>query len=188
MTAGTAPLRRADLRRLPRAYLVAAAVLPLILLALWGALLVARGAGPAGGSIGSMAPDFGLTDLQGNQVRLADLSGRPVMLNFWASWCVPCIEEFPLLERALDDHRGHGLALVGVVYDDNAESARAFMERFDAAWPALMDPKGGVAARYGIFGPPETFFISRDGTIVARQIGLLSESALDAKLAAILHE
>ncbi|MGH2358668.1 MAG: TlpA family protein disulfide reductase [Candidatus Limnocylindria bacterium] len=183
--AASAP--RPDLRRLPRSQLVVAATLPIILLALWGTLMVVRVLAP-GASVGSPAPDFALADLDGNSVHLADLRGRPVIVNFWASWCVPCREEFPLLAQAAEEHAGDGLVIIGVAYDDTAGSARAFMEEFGAEWPAAMDPGGRVAQRYGIFGPPESFFIGRDGTVVARQIGLLRASDLDAKLALIMEE
>lgn len=171
---------------LPRAWLMAAAALPIVLLVLLGVLLLTRGA-PTGGSIGSSAPAFELQDLDGNTVRLADLRGRPVIVNFWASWCGPCVEEFPLLQAAAADHAADGLALVGIVYQDNADAARAFMQSMGAGWPTLMDPGEQVADAFGIVaGPPETFFIDAEGIVMARQIGQLSASDLERHLAVIL--
>ena len=174
--------------RLPRAWLVVAAALPLIILAAWGALLASRETGTRGASIGSEAPDFALADLDGNPVRLADLRGRPVIVNFWASWCGPCVDEFPVLQAAVDQHAGDGLAVVGVVFRDNSEAARAFMARMGAAWPAAMDPGEDIAERYGIFGPPESFFIDADGIVVARQIGALSRSDMERHLSGLFAE
>ena len=109
-------------------------------------------------------------------------------MNFWASWCGPCVEEFPLLEDAARRHESDGLAIVGIVYQDRSEAARTFMSRNAASWPAAMDPGERVAAAYGILAPPETFFIGRDGTIIGRQIGQLSEGSLEDQLAAIIDE
>ena len=188
MTAGTAVRSGPDLRRLPLRHLVVAATLPLVLLMLAGAIFMLRGPMGPGASVGATAPDFTLADLDGNPVRLADLRGRPVVLNFWASWCGPCVEEFPLLRDAAAAHAGDDLAVVGVVFGDRSEAARDFMSRHSATWPAAMDPAGRVASAYGILGPPETFFIGRDGTIVARQIGQFSAASLDENLAAIIEE
>jgi cytochrome c biogenesis protein CcmG/thiol:disulfide interchange protein DsbE len=188
MTAGTAVRSGPDLRRLPFRHLVVAATVPILLLALMGMLLLVRGPATPGATIGASAPDFALADLDGNPVRLADLRGRPVVVNFWASWCGPCVEEFPLLSEAAAAHADDGLAVVGIVYQDRSESARDFMARQGATWAAAMDPGGRVASAYGILGPPETFFIGRDGTIVARQIGQFSAASLDEKLAAIIEE
>lgn len=182
---GDRPRPRPVGRRLGRGWLVVGAVLPLLLLAAWGLLLVSRGA-PSGARIGSEAPAFALADLNGNPIRLADLRGRPLIVNFWASWCGPCVEEFPLLGRAVAEHRTADLAVVGIVFRDNSENARAFMARMGAGWPAAMDPGERVADAYGIFGPPETFFIDRDGVVAARQIGQLSAADLDRHLAKIL--
>jgi cytochrome c biogenesis protein CcmG/thiol:disulfide interchange protein DsbE len=174
--------------RLPRAWYVAAALAPLLLLAAWGLVLLARPAAPSVARIGEPAPDFALADLDGNPLRLDDFRGRPVIVHFWASWCVPCIEEFPLLVDASAAHRADGLAVIGIVYRDRSEPARAFMTRMGAGWPTAMDPDEAVATRYGIIGPPDTFFIDRNGVIVGRQIGQLSAADLERGLGQILGE
>jgi cytochrome c biogenesis protein CcmG/thiol:disulfide interchange protein DsbE len=175
-------------RRLPRSWLVGAAVLPLLLLASWVGWLTLAYPVPAGARIGDLAPDISLADLDGRPVRLADLRGRPVVVNFWASWCGPCVEEFPLLQRALDRHRQDGLVVLGIVFRDRSEDARAFMAMMGADWTAAMDPGEAVAERYGIYGPPESFFINRDGVVAGRQIGQLSAADLDRQLATILNQ
>jgi cytochrome c biogenesis protein CcmG/thiol:disulfide interchange protein DsbE len=176
-----------DLRRLGRRHLVVAAILPLILLGLWAAMLAARG-GASPTAIGSVAPDFELVDLDGNPVHLSALRGRPVIVNFWASWCVPCADEFPLLRDAHERHAGEGLVVVGIVYQDRSQAASQFMERHGAAWIAAADPEGNVAERYEVLGPPETFLIGRDGRIEARALGQFTADWLDEKVAAIMEE
>ena len=188
MTASSLSRRRVDLRHLPLRHLVVAAVLPVLILALVGAGLLVRGTGASPTAIGSRPPDFSLVDLDGNAVRLADLRGRPVIVNFWASWCVPCAEEFPLLRDAAERHADDGLVVVGIVYRDRSEAAREFMAQNGATWAAAMDPDGSVAEAYAVVGPPETFFIGRDGTVVARQLGQFSAASLDEKVAAIVEE
>ncbi len=188
MTASSLSRPRLDLRRLPLRHLVVAAVLPVLIVALLGAALLVGGTGASPTAIGSRPPDFSLVDLDGNPIRLADLRGRPVIVNFWASWCVACVEEFPLLREAAERHADDGLVIVGIVYRDRSEAAREFMERNGATWPAAMDPDGRVAEAYAVVGPPETFFIGRDGTVVARQLGQFSAASLNDKVAAIIGE
>lgn len=173
--------------RLPRAWYVAAAVTPLLLLGAWGALLLASRA-PAVVRIGDAAPGFALADLEGKPVRLSDLRGRPVIINFWASTCGPCVEEFPLLASAAATHQGDGLAIVGIVFRDRSEAARDFMARMGGTWPAVMDPGEALATKFGIIGPPDTFFIDRNGVLVGRQLGQLSAADLDRGLSQILGE
>ncbi|MDQ3689573.1 MAG: TlpA family protein disulfide reductase [Chloroflexota bacterium] len=188
MTASATAPRGMDLRRLGRTHLVVAATLPVILLVVLGGFLLWRAPAVSPTAIGTVAPDFSVTDLDGNSVHLADLRGRPVIVNFWASWCGPCVEEFPLLSEAATRHADEGLVVVGIVWQDRSEAARTFMARNGATWSSAMDPEQQVARDYGILGPPETYFIGRDGTIVARQIGQISASSLDEKLAAIMEE
>jgi cytochrome c biogenesis protein CcmG, thiol:disulfide interchange protein DsbE len=196
MTAGTTPAGHGHagivgrlvqgLARLGVRHLVVAAVLPIILLLLLGAMLLARGSGTPT-AIGTVAPDFSLTTLDGEPISLADLRGRPVIVNFWASWCLPCVEEFPILADAHERHADEGLAVVGVVYQDTSLAARTFLERQGAEWPSAADPDGRAAEAYGILAPPETFLIDRDGVIVARALGQFSAEWLDEKVAAIME-
>lgn len=188
MTAESAAGVGPDLRRLPRPYLLGAALVPLVLVIALGAVLLGRLPATSPTAVGSMAPDFVLADLDGNPIQLADLRGRPVVLNFWASWCGPCVEEFPLLRDAATHHAGAGLSIVGVVLRDRSEAARDFMERNGATWPSAMDPGERVASAYGILGPPETYFIDREGRIAARQFGPLTAESLNEQLATILHD
>jgi cytochrome c biogenesis protein CcmG/thiol:disulfide interchange protein DsbE len=174
------------LQTLPRAWLVVAAILPLVLLLAWGALLATTGQSSVGASIGQTAPDFALADLDGNPVRLSDLRGRAVVLNFWASWCGPCVEEFPLLRQAAEAHGAGEVAVVGIVFRDGSEAARAFMQRFGATWPSAMDPGEDVALDYAVSAPPHTFFIDREGVVRGHQIGQLTQSDLDRQLALAL--
>jgi cytochrome c biogenesis protein CcmG, thiol:disulfide interchange protein DsbE len=172
-------------RRLPRAYLVTASVLPFVLLAIYFVTLGVRSA-PSAVTIGDPAPSFALADLDGRSVRLSDFAGRPVVVNFWASWCGPCVEEFPLLKQVEAQHAADGLAVIGIVYQDRSEAARAFMQRMGADWTAAMDPGDSVATRYGIFAPPETFFIGRDGIVAGHQVGQFSRASLERQIAAIV--
>ena len=137
--------------------------------------------------VGDPAPEIALADLDGNPVVLSQLRGRPVIVNFFASWCLPdCAREFPLLAQALEAHGAAGLAVIGVVYHDRSEAARAFGRQYFASWPLIMDPDNAVARAYGVLGPPETWFVGRDGRIAARQVGAFTAAELDAQLAIIL--
>ena len=164
---------------------MAALTVPLALVVL-GGLAWAGAAGwlNAGPRVGDRAPDFALADLDGNPVRLSDYAGRPVILNFWASWCLPeCAEEFPVLADALDTYADSGLAVIGIVYRDRSEAARAFGVRFGATWPLVMDPGETVARTYGVYGPPDNWLIGPDGRIVSRQFGAYTADDLADQLA-----
>jgi len=167
---------------------MAAALLPILLLAGWGAMLLARPAPGGLAQIGAEAPRFVLADLDGNPLRLDDLRGRPVIVNFWASWCGPCLDEFAVLAKAAQSHHAERLAVVGIVYRDQSDAAREFMHRMGATWPTAMDPGDIVAGQFGVIGPPDTFFIDRNGVIVGRQIGQLSAADLQRGLDQILGE
>lgn len=110
------------------------------------------GSGTGKATVGSTAPAFTSTDVRGNRVRLADFSGHPVLVNFWASWCIPCRTEFPVL-RSLAAGRPD-VKVLGVVFDDSSSAARKFLDEQHATWPAVVDPKGEIAAAYGVAQKP----------------------------------
>jgi cytochrome c biogenesis protein CcmG/thiol:disulfide interchange protein DsbE len=123
-----------------------------------------------------LAPDFELPRLVGDgSIALASLRGQAVVLNIWASWCIPCREEATALQRAYERWRGRGLVVLGVDHQDVERDALAFMQRYGMTYPSVRDGQGDVAARYGAIGVPETFFIDRRGRIVAYVSGPLNQ-------------
>ncbi len=124
---------------------------------------------------GIPAPDFELERLDGGTVRLRDLRGKVVLLNFWATWCVPCREEMPLLAQIYRDYHDQGLEILGVnltSQDDFAE-VRRFVEEFALPFPILLDHNGQVERSYRIFGVPTTVFITREGIVHRVVVGIL---------------
>ncbi|MCD6288976.1 MAG: TlpA family protein disulfide reductase [Anaerolineae bacterium] len=111
------------------------------------------------------APEFTLMLFDGSEVSLADLRGRPVIVNFWASWCDPCKDEAALLESAWRRHKDEGLMILGIDYLDQEPQARAYLEEFHITYPNGPDLGSKIARRYFIRGVPETFFIGPDGQI-----------------------
>ena len=135
---------------------------------------------------GRAAPALRLRTLDGGRVDLAALRGRPVVVNFWATWCEPCVREFPLLARAAAGHRAARLAVVGVLYRDQPDAARAFVRQHGGTWPMGVDADGRTAAAWGVVGLPHTFFVRADGTLASHQLGELSPATLDRQLSGIL--
>jgi cytochrome c biogenesis protein CcmG/thiol:disulfide interchange protein DsbE len=134
--------------------------------------------------VGRAAPPITGTTLDGSSFDLQTLRGRWVVVNFFASWCPPCQQEQPELVAFAYAHRAAGAAaLVGVVFDDSASSARTFMHGTGATWPAVVDPGGQVALDFGVRGPPETFFVSPSGVVVAHFDGPMTAHDLDHWLA-----
>jgi cytochrome c biogenesis protein CcmG/thiol:disulfide interchange protein DsbE len=135
---------------------------------------------------GSPAPALAGATLDGARFDLATLRGRPVVVNFWASWCVPCRTEFPLFKDALTGHAAAGLAIVGALFNDDPDNARKFLTTTGATWPSVTDPDASIARAWRVVAPPQTYFIGRDGIIASRQIGEVTRADLDRQLAAIL--
>lgn len=128
------------------------------------------------------AHDFALPALDGGTIRLSDLRGKVVFLNFWASWCPPCRAEARTLEAAWRKYREQGAVFVGVNIQDKEESARAFLEEFGITYPNGIDRGARIAIEYGVWGLPETFFIDRDGRITYKHVGSLGWQTITTKL------
>jgi cytochrome c biogenesis protein CcmG/thiol:disulfide interchange protein DsbE len=124
--------------------------------------------------IGRPAPAFVLTPAGGGPpVSLLALRGRPVIVNFWATFCVPCLEEHGVLMRAARDLAPH-VQFLGVVYEDEEDLILRFAKEKGQAYPSLMDPDGKTAIAYGVGGVPETYFIDARGSVVAKYSGPLN--------------
>ena len=123
---------------------------------------VAQAAGTDGGV---PAPDFVLAARDGGKVRLADLKGDVVMINFWASWCGPCRQEMPLLGQLQSKYEPLGFTLLGVNVEPDSKAAATWLKDVPVAFPILFDTKGDVAATFGVEGMPSTVFVDRDGHV-----------------------
>ena len=132
------------------------------------------------------APDIALADLSGRAVRLADYRGRPVVVNFWASWCIPCKAEFRLFRAARERHAAQGLEILGVLHDDNVDDARRFAAEQRATWPMLDDRDDVAWTAYGGQALPTTFYVDRSGVVRAVSFGPPPSGALDEHLGKIL--
>ena len=131
------------------------------------------------GTVGKPAPAFTLERLDGSgTVALADLSGKVVVMNFFASWCLPCTQENPALVRVFERYRGSDVVLLGVNLQESRENGLAYVKRMGIGWPTLADDDGRVVLSYGVFLPPETYFIGPDGVIAGRHIGPIDEDTL----------
>ena len=140
--------------------------------------------------VGKLAPAFTATDLDGHRVSLADLKGRPVLINFWATWCTPCREELPLIESAYRAYREQGFTVVAVDYKESVGPVRKFWTDLHLEPPPILDPDGRIAEAYGVglstTGLPVSVFVARDGTVSAFSPWALDPDYLARQLKAIL--
>ena len=130
---------------------------------------------------GTAVPPLALPSLSGGEVDLSSYRGKVVVLNFWATWCVPCYQEHPLLISAAQS-LGEEVHFLGVVYQDEDDRVREWLRQEGSAYPSLLDPEGKTAIAYGVYGVPETYFIDPGGTIVAKHVGALDGETLMARL------
>ena len=117
---------------------------------------------------GDLAPEFAVKDLSGNPTKLSDYKGKVVLLNFWASWCSPCLAEMPALERLYTKLHDKGFEVVAVGVDDDAKSLKEFKDRLGLTFPVLVDSSGQTRS-YKVKGFPESFILDREGKLVMIQ-------------------
>ena len=131
------------------------------------------------GTVNKPAAEFTADKLDSTgTLSLKDYSGKVVVLNFFASWCPPCKEENPALVRVWERYRTSDVVFIGIVYGDSTEKARSYVSTNGVTWPTVQDADGRIAFAYGVFGPPETYFIAPDGIIAGRHIGPIDEATL----------
>lgn len=144
------------------------------------------------------APNFSVTTFDGQTYSLAELKGRPVVLNFWASWCIPCRDEAPALQRAWEAYKDRGLIVLGIDYVDTETDAKKFIAEFQQTYPNGPDLGTRISQAFRISGVPETYFIDKDGKLLqgidengrvkANWIGPLPEEALIARIEELLKQ
>lgn len=138
--------------------------------------------------VGQLAPGFSTETIDGASVSLSQFRGKPVLLNFWATWCPPCHDEMPLLQQASNADRAQGLTVLAVDYEEtNGGSIRSFLDKLGVHVAALYDPAGQIAAEYGVnVGLPVSVFIDRSGKVSYIQVGQMSNQVLQQHLQPIL--
>lgn len=136
-----------------------------------------------------LAPAFTLPGLDGDEpISLRDFRGKIVVLNVWASWCLPCRKEAPALQAAWEDYRAQGVQFLGSNYQDDRDAARGFVREFGITYPSVFDPSGRLAADYGFFGLPSTFVIDGSQRIRFQFTGYLTAPRLREALDEVLSE
>jgi peroxiredoxin len=133
---------------------------------------------------GDRAPDFSLVSLSGETVPLSQYEGRPLMINFWATWCAPCKVEMPLLQSRYEQH-SDDLAILAIDYDEPKDVVQNFAGQLGLKFPILLDPGGKINDLFLVEGYPTSFFIDSSGVIQAVHVGQLTSQLLDQYLAVI---
>lgn len=128
------------------------------------------------------APDFTMTTYDGQDYRLSDLRGKVVIVNFWASWCIPCHDEAPALQRVYERYKDRGVEMLGVAYTDTDTNALAFIDKYDMTYPTGPDTGTRISDRYNIIGVPETFVVDQQGNIAK----FIMQPTTEAELSAII--
>lgn len=129
------------------------------------------------------APAFTVTGIDGKELTLSDLRGKTVVLNVWASWCVPCEEEAGELNRSYDLYKGRDVVFVGIAFNDDDDQVRKFVAKHSVVYPVALDPEGRISIDLGITGVPETFFIDPQGRLTQKFVGPITARQLNSLLA-----
>lgn len=137
--------------------------------------------------VGQVSPTFQLADLKDEVISLSDFKGKPVVLNFWGSFCEPCVREMPLISSMSDEYKEQDLVVIGVNLDEPKVVVNSFIRNNPVNYPILLDPNGKVRDRYEVVSYPTTFFITRDGKIDDIYVGELEQATLRARIEHLLR-
>jgi cytochrome c biogenesis protein CcmG/thiol:disulfide interchange protein DsbE len=141
--------------------------------------------------VGFAAPDFDLEALDGGRIKLADLRGKVVMVNLWASWCAPCRAEMPAIDHVYQQYQARGLEVVAIntTFQDSETEARSFLNGLNVTFPVALDRDGATSKRYALQAMPSTFFVTRDGAIGDMLFGgPMTEALIVGKIEKLLEE
>ena len=140
-----------------------------------------------GTNVGNLAPDFQLRSLDGEFVSLGDLRGKPVLINFWATWCPPCRNEMPYLQGIYEEWSGLGLEVLAINIGEDPSKVEEFMRGNNLSFAALLDIGQDVTEEYGITGIPATFFVDKDGIIQDKVVGAFqNKTQIENRLSSIM--
>ena len=136
---------------------------------------------------GRAAPDFALPALeQGDSIRLSELRGNVVVVNFWASWCIPCRQEHPVLLQAAREYESKGVKFLGIAYNDKPEDSKRWLDELGKNYPSLVDNGARTAIDYGVSGVPETFIMDKQGVVAFKKFGPITTAEITQKLDSLL--
>ncbi len=147
------------------------------------AAFAASGCGVKQGPTFSTAPGFTLKDLSGKTVRLADFKGKVVLLDFWATYCIPCLDAIPEFQKLYESHKKEGFEVVGISIDSFTDNVPAFVKEQGVGYTVVLDPEAKAQDAYAIRGLPETFLVGRDGKVLEHWIGYDAELETEIKKA-----
>jgi len=140
--------------------------------------------GEVGLEEGKRAPAFNITTLDGERLSLADLRGKVTLLNFWGTWCGPCRREMPEFQRVYAEWSARGFEILAIAFNDTEAAMSDFRDEFSLSFPLALDDTGAINDSYAIQTRPSSYLLNKDGIIVARHFGVLSQAQLDDMLAA----
>lgn len=129
-----------------------------------------------------LAPDFTLQLIDGKDFHFSDYKGKPVLINFFASWCLPCREEMPVLEQIVQEYQPKGVVFLGIAVDDTEIKMKDFIKRYGVTFPVGLDKTAGIQKSFGLYGIPTTYFIDKNGIINYFHSGVVTEELLRHEL------
>jgi thiol-disulfide isomerase/thioredoxin len=134
---------------------------------------------------GAPAPDFTLTDLAGQPVQLSSLKGQVVLVNFWATWCIPCRAEMPSIQQAYNAHKGQGFTVLAVNLNESQADVQSYVNNLSVNFTVLLDAGDSISNMYRVRGYPTSFFIDRSGTVAIENVGMMTDAQLASNLAKV---